>query len=164
MDTQVQKHGVFKAGKHFWAGKRLKKRVHTHVLYSQKVPAWVAQMIQVYSYTVIAYMHWWNTFSETEHKSLLYVCCRDGTQRHNMLPRATEQKRKFIRGSRKLQNSYCVARMHVKHYTNPPKVEHTSPHTQIMQLGSKNVNICHCHSLYAGRSRRNSQVVWHLKE
>ena len=48
-----------------------------------------------------------------------------------MLPRATDQKRKFIRGSRKLQQSYCVARMHVKHFIKPPSVEVTyiSTHT-----------------------------------
>ena len=48
-----------------------------------------------------------------------------------MLPRVTEQKRKFIRRSRKLKKILCVARMHVKHYTNSPNVEVTyiSTHT-----------------------------------
>ena len=65
-----------------------------------------------------------------ECRNLLYVCCRDGTQRKNMLPRASGQKRRFIRGSRKLQE-YCVARMHVKHFTKPASVEVTyiSTHT-----------------------------------
>ena len=39
-----------------------------------------------------------------------------------MLPWASGQKRRFIRGSRKLQE-YCVARMHVKHFTKPASVD-----------------------------------------
>lgn len=66
-----------------------------------------------------------------EHRNLLFVCCRDGIQRKNTLPRATEQKRRFIRGSRKLQESYCIARMHVKHFSKPESVEvsYISTHT-----------------------------------
>ena len=65
-----------------------------------------------------------------ECRNLLYVCCRDGAQRKNTQQRVSEKKRRFIRGSRKLEE-YCVARMHVKHFTKPATVEVTyiSTHT-----------------------------------
>ena len=76
-----------------------------------------------------------------EYRSLLYVCCRDSTQRKNMLPWKTSSKRKFIRGSRKLEKSYCIARMHVKHYTTPASVEVTTELQAAASLFQVPVNI-----------------------
>ena len=50
-----------------------------------------------------------------EFRSLFYTCCRDGKARENKCPRKTEEKRKITKKSRKLEGSYCLARMHVKH-------------------------------------------------
>lgn len=56
-------------------------------------------------------------------RNLLYVCCRDGFQRDNLTQRKTEKKRLSLKSSRKLANSYCLARMYVKHYLSAGNVE-----------------------------------------
>ena len=55
-------------------------------------------------------------------------------QRNNTLPRKTDQKRKNMRGSRKLTESFCISRMHVKHFLKAPpggKIEVTYISTHI---------------------------------
>ena len=66
-----------------------------------------------------------------ELRSLLYTCCRDGKPRENKCPRKTDEKRKIMKKSRKLEGSYCLARMHVKHHISSGNVVVTyiSTHT-----------------------------------
>ena len=56
-------------------------------------------------------------------KNLLYVCCRDGFQRDNLTQHKTDKKRLSLKSSRKLTDSYCLARMYVKHYLSVGNVE-----------------------------------------
>ena len=58
-----------------------------------------------------------------EVRSLLYVCCRDGFQRDNLTQHKTDKKRLSLKPSRKLADSYCLARMYVKHYLTAGNVE-----------------------------------------
>ena len=61
----------------------------------------------------------------------MYTCCRDGKARENKYPRKTNQKRKTVKKSRKLEKSYCLARMHVRHHqpTGQVLVTYISTHT-----------------------------------
>ena len=57
------------------------------------------------------------------YRILLYTCCRDGKPRENKTQRKTEKKRLFLKKTRKLTDSYCLARMYVKHHLSTGKVE-----------------------------------------
>ena len=69
---------------------------------------------------------------DTSTSSILYTgtCCRDGKARKNMCPRKTNETRKSCKNSRKL-DSYCLARMLVKHHLLTGKVDviYNSTHT-----------------------------------
>ena len=75
-------------------------------------------------------LHYYKTLIILECR-LLYTCCRDGAARDNKVPRKTSKKRKSSRESRKLDNSYCLARMYVKqhHPTGKVEVTYISTHT-----------------------------------
>ena len=66
------------------------------------------------------------------YRILLYTC-RDGKPRENKTHRKTEKKRLSLKKTRKLADSYCLARMYVKHHlsTGNVEVEYTYTHKSL---------------------------------
>ena len=63
-------------------------------------------------------------------RTTMYTCCRDGQQKENTAPRKTSQKRKCS-ASRKLPDTFCLARMTATEYLESGKVvvDYIATHT-----------------------------------
>ena len=129
---QTQQPSCLPHGMSLQLGRNQKKRHPTLALYSQRARKYQMAWIQVNncSYTL---KHLNITLTCVGYRTLLYTCCRDGKPRENKTQRKTEKKRLSLKKTRKFADSYCLARMYVKHHlsTGNVEVEYTYTHTQI---------------------------------
>ena len=108
------------AGQLSSVGRRLRKRAHTHALFNQKEKlSQVCICIGLPDCETLGYL------LVDKMECTLYTCCRDGMARENQKARKTDQTRKSFSGSRKLSESYCLARMTMQKRNENGKVQVT---------------------------------------
>ena len=92
-------------------------------------------LVMVIKVVIILYYHT-IIIINIDYKISLYTCCRDGIPRQNKGMRKSGEKRMRHVDTRKLPDSYCLARMKVKIYKDTERVEvnYTSTHSHSIGL------------------------------